>query len=91
MKAIDPKYHIENETIIKTTNGVPIPDDEPLILFRARDRLAIPLLRIYRELCEMDGCTQCQIDACSMRIHDFQAFRDSHPEAIKQPGSTMGK
>ena len=86
MKAIDPKYHIENETIVKTTNGAPIPENEPLFLLRARDRLALPLLKIYRELCEMDGCTQYQIDMCSKRIHDFRVFRDTPPRKHQAAG-----
>ena len=51
MKLIDPKYGIiiENQTpvIVKAATKEPIPGDEPLILFRARDRHAVPMLRYY--------------------------------------------
>ena len=91
MRVIDPKYHIENEQIIKTGNGEPLPDDEPLILFRARDRLALPMLRIYKILSQVDGCNKHQIDGVNGMINMFLDFSIKHPERMKQPGCTEGK
>jgi len=91
MRAIDAKYHVENETILKTLTGEPVPDDEPLILFRARDRLALPMLRIYRVLSEMDGCSRYHMQGLSVVINAFRDFKIKHPERMKQPGITKGK
>jgi len=91
MRVIDRKYHIEGEQIIKSTNGVAIPEGEPLILFRGRDRLALPMLRAYREICVQDGCTQYHIDALDQVIADFEAFAVGSPQAMKQPGCTLGR
>jgi hypothetical protein len=97
MKVIDPKFHIEtNEAgeqsiaIVKTSNGEPIPDDEPLILFRARDRLALETVWYYRRLCEADGCTEFQLAGMNDRIAAFEQFAKEHPERMKQPGITRG-
>ena len=91
MRVIDPKYHIEGEQIIKTSNGLPLPDDEPMILFRARDRLALPMLRIYKVLSQIDGCNEHQIEGVNVMINTFLDFSIEHPERMKQPGITKGK
>ena len=91
MKVIDPKYHIESEKIIKTSNGEEVPDDEPLILFRARDNLAIDMLCEYRQTCIEAGCTKHQIKAVGDRLAEFERFAKEHPERMKQPGITQDK
>lgn len=100
MKAIDPKFHIEIDltrpgdedqvSIVKTSNGEPIPDDEPLILFRARDRNALATLEFYRDLCRADGCNDFHDAGIQNRIEAFRQFRIDQPERIKQPGITRG-
>lgn len=90
MKRIDNKHHLEGEQIVKTGNGVPIPDDEPVILFRARDYLALPMLRFYRQLCVEDGCTRFQLDSLDDMIRRFEEFAARSP-TMKQPGITKGR
>jgi hypothetical protein len=63
MRQIDMKHHVEGDRIIKTTNGQEIPENEPTILFRGRDHLALPMLTYYRQLCIDDGCTDMQTAA----------------------------
>jgi hypothetical protein len=88
---IDPKYHVEDGRVVKTSNGQLVPEDEPLILFRARDRLALQALEAYLVACLDDGCTQYQLDGINDRIQAFRAYREFHQERMKQPGSTMGR
>lgn len=91
MTRIDNKHHLEGERIIKTGNGQPIDlEKEPVILFRGRDRLALPMLRHYRELCVQDGCTDFQLASLDDMIRRFQEFADTSP-TMKQPGCTMGR
>lgn len=95
IKKIDEKHHIDVMTngeikIIKTTNGQAIPDEEPIILFRGRDKLALPMLRHYYNLCKEDGATEYQLDSVRVMIAKFAAFAESSP-TMKQPGSTLGK
>jgi len=93
-KSIDMKHSIgvgENGEpyIFKTTNNQRIPNNEPVILFRGRDKLALPLLRIYKQMCEEDGCTPFQLQSMEEMILRFERFADSSP-TMKQPGITNG-
>jgi hypothetical protein len=91
MRTIDLKHHIdENCEIVKTTNGTIIPRDEPTILFRGRDHLAVPMLRAYRELCVADGCNDYQLDSIDELIKRFAQFASERPDVMKQPGVTRG-
>jgi hypothetical protein len=89
MKRLDNKHHLEGEQIVKTGNGQPIPDDEPVILFRARDNLALPMLRHYLLLCKADGCTDFQLESMTDMILRFREFSERSP-TMKQPGCTRG-
>lgn len=89
-RIIDLKHHIDEEgRIVKTGNDVPIPDDEPLILFRGRDRLAVAMLEYYRELCFNDGCNGFQLGQVDELIRKFREFAEISP-TMKQPGVTRG-
>jgi hypothetical protein len=91
VRKIDLKHHIDEKgRIVKTGNGVPIPEAEPLILFRGRDRLAVPLLTAYRQLCIADGCNDFQLGQIDELIQRFRTFAEANPQTMKQPGSTRG-
>lgn len=90
MKLIGLKYAIKvrhgRPIIVKASTGVPIPEDEPLILFRARDRNALAMLEAYREICEADQCTPEHIAGIRYTYNAFREFRNNQPERMKQPG-----
>ena len=88
---IDPRFETDGVQIIKTSNREAIPANEPTMLFRARDRHALAMLRYYRELCAADGCTDYQMAGIDERILAFGRFTIEHPERMKQPGITRGK
>ena len=91
MRKLDGKFHLEGEKIIKTSNGEELDlEREPVILIRARDRLALPLLRIYRELSLVDNCNQYHLQGISKCITKFANFIINNPDKIKQPGITKG-
>lgn len=89
MKQIDNKHHISTEgariIIVKTSNNQPIPDEEPTILFRGRDTLALPMLYFYRKLCVEDGCTTYQLNSLDNMIKKFANFAATS-STMKQPG-----
>ena len=94
MQRLDNKHHLEvtelGLPIVVKNNGVPIDlEAEPVILFRARDKLAIPMLHHYRKLCVADGCTDFQLERMDDMIRRFQEFADQSP-TMKQPGCTRG-
>lgn len=91
MRKIDGKFHIDGEQIVKTSNGDVVPEDEPLILFRARDHLALPMLLHYCQLSIRDGCNDFHLEGVNAVIAEFEKFSADHPERMKQPGVTRGK
>lgn len=91
MRNLDTKFHIENDKIIKTSNGEEISETEPVFLLRARDRLAGPLLNIYKILCQIDGCNDYQLDGIHENIIRFESYAAINISKMKQPGCTRGK
>lgn len=90
MTRLDNKHHLDGERIVKTGNGVPIDlEKEPVILFRGRDKLALPMLDYYRSLCVADGCTDYQLQSMDDMIRRFREFCEQSP-TMKQPGCTRG-
>lgn len=91
---IDPKYQIEviddQVRIVKTSSGVPVPEDEPVMFFRARDRHAIATIEAYRSLCAADGCNEYHMAGIENRLQAFREFAAAQPEKMKQPGVTKG-
>lgn len=87
-RKIDGKYHIEDNQVIKTTSGEVVPEYEPLILFRARDRLALPALYAYKAICHADGCNDHQMAKVQEIIDSFEEYARTHP--TKQPGVARG-
>jgi hypothetical protein len=91
MRKLDIKHHIEGDRIIKSSNGQEILETEPVILFRGRDHLALPMLQHYKHLCIDDGCTDYQMKSMDEMIHRFETFANENPTVMKQPGVTRGK
>ena len=48
----EPKYGIRDGEIVKRLSGAPIPDDEPIFVFRAKNRLAGRILSAYSSIIE---------------------------------------
>ena len=78
---IERKYKIENNRLVRRSDGVPIPDDEPVFIFLARDIKALPILLAYRIICR----NLAHIAGIVKSIEDFTKFRDSHPERMAEP------
>lgn len=90
MRRIDEKFDTTGQ-IVKRSNGEIIPEDEPLFLIRARDRLAIAALLEYRRMSAEDGCNDFHFEHLDKDIEAFKKFREEHPERMKQPSITRGK
>lgn len=90
MKRLDGKFSLDGDRIFKTSNGEAIPDSEPVFLIRARDRLALPLLRIYEQLSQVDGCNDYHFEALERSIAEFSEFARLNPGKMKQPSVTRG-
>lgn len=96
IRNIDGKFSIaqmDDHTIqiINTKEETVVPEDEPLMLFRARDHLAAGNIGSYLNSCKADKCSEGQLKGVTDRLSLFNQFRADHPERMKQPGSSMRK
>lgn len=82
----DPKYR--TGPIINTASGEPIPQDEPCFIFRARDRMSLVVLEFYWELATEQGDEE-HAEAIRQCIEEFYAFKENHPERMKQPDTDL--
>lgn len=80
----EPKYKAVAGVIYNRASGEPIPDDEPVFIFRARDRNAIAALLRYMDICYDDEHRL----AVAKRVVDFQRFAADHPHRMKQPDTS---
>jgi len=69
------KYTVAGGKIVNRATGKAIPDDEPIMIFRAKDMKAIQAIEHYRELC----ADETHRNVVAGRIIDFQIFADTHP------------
>ena len=80
----EPKYKVTPEgKIANRKSGEVIPDDEPVMIFRARDKNAAPMIAFYRKLC----ADQHHAEIVKQRLHDFVDFIHEHPHRMKEPDS----
>jgi hypothetical protein len=66
-------------------HGDHIPDDEPVIVFRAQDKTTIHLLDYYTTLCTLAGSPQRHLDLIARTRQDFTDWQ--HRNETKVPGS----
>jgi len=83
MRKIDGKYQTSGD--ITKLDGTPIPEDEPLILFRAQDKLLVPLLEKYNELCINAGSPEGQVNLLEQRINEIKAWQATNQVKLKIP------
>jgi len=82
----DPKYGInEQGQICNIATGKPIPNDEPIMIFRGQDDLAAQVIAYYENLV----ATGEHKAAVESRIHDFNKFKRDHPERVKMPDTVF--
>lgn len=67
--------------------GVEIPDDEPVIIFRAQDRLALAALTEYVRVVTAASSTvsPMTVESAAHMLDRFTAFQTAHPERVKLP------
>jgi len=67
--AIDLKY---GQVILEFGS---IPEDEPVMVFRAQDELTLKLMKVYRYFCELDGSPSHHLDAIDRNAERFKAWQ----------------
>jgi hypothetical protein len=88
MRKIDGKFSTDGNRIFNTVSGEEIPEDEPLLLFRARDQFALVGITSYLNECDESGCNDLHLAGLHQAHEKFTRFAVEHPERMKQPGIT---
>ena len=79
----EPKYGIRGGRLYNRMSGDKIPDNEPVFVFRAKDRKAVAALHFYAGICDNVE----HINAVQSRIAEFQEFARRQPRMMKHPDS----
>lgn len=77
----EPKYEIRDGRLVNRASGEAIPDDEPVMIFRARDKHAHGAILNYARLCRDEH----HYGVVQDRARDFAEFAEKHPERMKEP------
>ena len=80
--AVDGKYG--RVTLEHGTIG----EDEPVVVFRARDALLPKLLGYYWNFCKAAGSPQRHLDMISKRIDEIDAWQDTHETKVPDSESS---
>lgn len=76
MRIICTKYKTTGD--ITKLDGTPIPEDEPLFLFRAQDKLLVKTLGYYRKLCISSGTSEETLGMLDEQIAQIEQWQRSH-------------
>lgn len=74
-----------------TTEHDDIPDDEPVIVFRARDVTTLELLTAARYMALGSGSPQRHLDLFDAVHKQFEAWQETHPDKVKIPDSERSR
>jgi hypothetical protein len=64
-----------------------IPDDEPVIVCRARDLCTVAMLGYYREVCRLSGSSPFHLGLVMKVMSEFAAWQGEHPDRTRVPDS----
>lgn len=86
MSANDPKYDFQDGRVISLSSGEPIPEDEPVMVFRARDLFSEDAIRGYlAAIAKSPQVPLTHVRAVVNRVEAFTEFRSSWPSRLKTP------
>ncbi|MEM9282093.1 MAG: hypothetical protein AAGA96_09720 [Verrucomicrobiota bacterium] len=77
----EPKYKIVGDQIVNRASGEAIPEDEPLMIFRARDVHAAGMIREYAGKVRDAEHRSVVLE----RAADFEQFAADHSDRMKEP------
>ncbi len=74
-----------------TTEFGNIPDDEPVIVFRARDVTTPDLLAYYLMRCVKKGSPQRHLEILLTAINRFREWQAANPDKVRVPDSERSR
>jgi hypothetical protein len=74
-------------SLANLTTGMPIPSDEPVMIFRGQDTYAMAAIETYVRTVTGEGnaIDPRTADSAQERFMAFQTFASSHPDRMKRP------
>ncbi len=79
----DGKYKI-NGSLTKL-DGTPLPEDEPIMIFRAKDKFLPDLLRKYQEMGKAAGSPEAWASGVQERIDQIETWQKENPDKVHVP------
>lgn len=80
----EPKYTInQHGRIVNRATGIAIPDEEPIIILRAKDVQAGDTIDFYIDCCADENHQR----VVAARLESFRKFAREYPERLKEPDS----
>ena len=76
--------------VVETEHG-DIPDDEPVIVFRARDRLLPALLTHYQRMCRVAGSPERHLQLISESLLNVHSWQRANPTRVRTPDSERSR
>ena len=74
-----------------TTEYGDIPDDEPVIVFRARDARTVGMLAYYLDLCHQGGSPVRHIRLVAETMVKFLKWQADNPDKVRVPDSERSR
>jgi hypothetical protein len=74
-----------------TTEYGDIPDGEPVLVFRARDKNTPALIAFYHDLCKAGGSPERHLTLVRDAAQRFADWQDQHPDQVKVPDSERSR
>lgn len=74
-----------------TTQHGDIPDDEPVIVFRARDRHSRAVITHYLKLCDQGGIPVRHLRLVSEALAAFIRWQERNPDKVRTPSSESSR
>jgi hypothetical protein len=74
-----------------TTEHDDIPGDEPVIVFRARDRFVPAMLGYYMQLCQGGGAPERHVELVTGSIAEIEQWQLDHPDQVRTPTSERSR
>lgn len=88
---LNARFHIEGGKLVKTSNGQPVSAEEPTFIIRGRDMLGVPIIAMYMQLAEREGCNEEFLAGVKESLDGFARFAFECADKMKEPGVTRGK
>jgi hypothetical protein len=76
---------------VVTTEHGEIPDDEPVVVFRARDALLPALLAEYQQMCEAAGSPERHRQLISESLTNVESWQRANPGKVRTPDSERSR